>query len=116
MITIEHITHADGKPGVSLRFPYVEPTLEIIKLVEEAGLTDAFRSVSGQYVLTDEEMDLIKPEKVEGYLTAKAKSMLLSVGEAILADDEKRAQAKADTPDVDTPDVEAVPADDVEVL
>jgi len=82
MISIDKFPAFNGNPpGVAVRFVYIEPTHEVVRALEGAGIevAKAYRSWAGSSQLEGN----VKEEHLDQVLDAKADLLLDSIGREI---------------------------------
>jgi hypothetical protein len=95
MISIEKYPPKNGQnPAVAVRFNYIEPTHEIVKLLRDHGHADAFRSVHGHSDIPELAWKQLDEDRIDEILGLKAEVILDTFGRQIVADQEQRAEAK----------------------
>lgn len=100
MITAEKFPATNGNPpGVRVRFTWIEPTHEVVELLQKENLTEAFRSVDGAYVLEGLLHRELSEEAANEYLDAKTMELVNMIGQAIVNDQNARGGTQVELPE-----------------
>lgn len=87
MISIEKFRALNGNaPGVRVRFAWIEPTHEVVELLQKHGLTEGFHSVSGTYTVPDDVLAVSSEEQMDDLCDLHSRLMIGNLGDAIDAE------------------------------